>query len=138
MDYPIRYTLLALAIITTIGCKDKPGTRDIPVPVGSKGGAATLKITPKHHERNIDSCMVYIAYARELPANGKYDDSARCVQENGKPVATFTGLKSGAYYLYGYGYDPAIAGYSHGGNGYIIEKETVIEYVLNISGHVGH
>lgn len=67
---------------------------------------ATLKVTPRHHGRAIDSCTIYLKYnATDVPANGKYDDSAVCVQVGGIPVATFSGLKKGNYYVFGHGWD---------------------------------
>lgn len=68
-----------------------------------------LRVTPKHHGRSIDSCTIYVKYnALQPPANGVYDDSARCVPLNGVPVATFAKLPRGNHYLYGYGWDPAL------------------------------
>ncbi len=70
----------------------------------------TLEVTPKHHGRPIDSCMIYIKYnSVDPPANGVYDDSARCVPLNGLPVATFSNVKHGNHYLYGYGWDPLLS-----------------------------
>lgn len=83
---------------------------DAPPEIGGKGGLATLKITPRHHGRQIDSCMIYIKYdAVNPPADSVYDDSARCVLINGIPIATFAGLKKGNYYLFGYGWDPLLS-----------------------------
>jgi hypothetical protein len=73
-----------------------------------------LKVTAKHHENYIDSCMVYIKYGSvNPPLDGKYDDSAKCVMEGGIPVATFSNLSMGNYYLYAYGWDPKFTPPSH-------------------------
>lgn len=66
-----------------------------------------LKVTPKHHGVAIDSCTIFIRYNTvNEPADGKYDDSAKCVKENGIPVATFTNLSKGNHYVFGLGWDP--------------------------------
>lgn len=86
---------------------------------------ATLHVTPKHHTRPIDSCKIYIKYnATDSPANNAYDDSAKCVQVAGVPVATFSGLKKGNYFLYGYGWDPQLTPPRHvkGGYAYPIQE----------------
>ena len=69
----------------------------------------TLRVTPRHHGRAIDSCTVYLKRdAVNAPANGIYDDSAKCVPVDGVPVATFSGLKEGNHYIYGLGWDPQL------------------------------
>jgi hypothetical protein len=74
-------------------------------PIGGKGGTAVLKLNPSHHAKGIDSSVVYIKYnASDIPTS--YDDSMKTVQENGKPIATFSGLKKGKYYLFSKAYDP--------------------------------
>src|SRR5437868_1517779 len=88
--------------ITIFSCKPKE-----PVFVGGKGGTGVLLVTPQHHGRNIDSLTVYIKY-NSLDASDTYDDSAKCVDLGAQPVATFSNLKRGDYYLYGYGYDTFI------------------------------
>lgn len=88
---------------------------------------ATLHITPRHHGRQIDSCMVYIKYnAINPPADGRYDDSAKCIRVDSLPVATISGLKKGNYYLYGYGWDPQLTPPQHvkGGQSYPIQEAT--------------
>ena len=101
---------------------------DAPPPVGGPGGLATLKATPRHHGRQIDSCTIYIKYnSLNPPLDSVYDDSARCVLVNGVPVATFAGLKAGSYYLYGYGWDPQLSPPQHvrGGIPWTITQETL-------------
>jgi hypothetical protein len=118
--------LLAGLLFLAAGCK---GTDPDPIvtPIGGKGGNATLHITPRHHGRQIDSCTVYIKYnATDKPSDDHYDDSAQCVQVSGLPVATFSGLKKGNYYLYGYGWDPTLSPPQHvkGGYAYPVTSET--------------
>ena len=74
---------------------------------GGKGGTASLAVTPTHLNIYIDSCMVYIKYGTlDDPADGIYDDSQKCVLNlpDTIPVATFSNLTPGIYYLYGSGY----------------------------------
>lgn len=98
MNYKLLLGLGLLALGIN-GCK-----RDDDGPVGGKGGNAVLRVTTKHHEKMIDSAMVYIKYnTQSKPAT--YDDSARVVKGPVDTVAVFSGLKAGQYYLYGYGYD---------------------------------
>jgi hypothetical protein len=104
---------------------------DDETPVGGPGGNATLKITPWHHDKMIDSCMIYIKYnAVNPPADSVYDDSARCVLVNGEPIATFAGLKKGNYYLFGYGWDPQLSPPQavRGGIAWPVTEET-LQYV---------
>ncbi len=76
-----------------------------PTLTGGKGGKATLLISPEHHGFYVDSCMIYIKYAAtDKPANNIYDDSSKCILNDTIPVATFKQLKTGQYYIYGYGY----------------------------------
>jgi hypothetical protein len=114
--------LLGLAFcLFGISCKKSDDTS-----TGGKGGNGILKVTPRHHTRPIDSCTIYIKYnAVDAPANGVYDDSAKCVQEGGLPVATFTSLKKGNYYLFGYGWDPQLSPPQHvkGGYAYQLQQE---------------
>jgi hypothetical protein len=103
-------------------------------PIAGKGGNAVLKITPRHHGNNIDSCTVYIKYnTKDLPADAKYDDSAKCAPVDGKPVATFSNLKKGDYYLYGSGWDPSIAEGVLGGTPYTISEEISQSYNLSVT-----
>lgn len=125
--------MLAGLLLLTTGCK--PDDPD-PVPVGGKGGSGVLNVTPRHHSKPIDSCTVYIKYnATDPPLDGKYDDSVRCVQQGGLPVATFNGLKKGNYYLYGYGWDPGLTPPQavKGGFAYPLGSESVQSIDLAVS-----
>lgn len=118
-----------LLLVTVIACRKDDNN---PEPSG-KGGNATLQATPQHHGKNIDSCTIYIKYnTSDAPADGKYDDSAVCVPLGGKPVATFTQLKKGPYYLFGKGWDPSISQGVVGGTPYTIADTTVTTYTINV------
>ena len=97
--------------------------------IGGKGGKATLKVTPQHHGNNIDSCTIYIKYNSQTPPSATtdgYDESMVCIMEGGNPVATFTELKKGRYYIYGYGWDPAVSQNVKGGIPFTISEESTI------------
>lgn len=106
------------------------------VPVGGKGGNATLKVTPQHHGNNIDSCTIYLKYnVQDKPSS--YDEEVKCVMENGKPVATFTNLNKGNYYVFGKGWDPGIEQDVEGGIPYTITEETTKEITVPVT-EAGH
>jgi len=112
--------------------------RKEPEQVGGPGGNAVLRLVPKHHDSLIDSTKVYIKYnASDEPAF--YDDSVWCVQENGVPVATFSGLRKGNYYLYARGFDPDVPitpgvwWNSDGGFSHTIETEQTYNLTISIS-----
>lgn len=124
--------LLALSLLF-VACKK--GDDEAP-PVGGLGGNATLKLTPRHHGRQIDSCTIYIKYdAVNPPADSVYDDSARCVLIDGVPVATFAGLKKGNYYLFGFGWDPQLSPPQNvrGGIPWTITEETLQKVDVPVS-----
>ena len=101
--------LLLLPAMTLFSCKpsDEENT-------AGKGGAGVLRITPQHHKTPIKNARVYIKYnASDYPAS--FDDSTTAVQVNGTPVATFSGMKEGRYYLYGKGHDSLISEDVQGG-----------------------
>ena len=56
----IKSLLAVLSLsLFTFSC----GDRNNPEPEqAGKGGSTTLKVTPMHHDKNIDSCTVYIKY----------------------------------------------------------------------------
>jgi hypothetical protein len=112
MKPKIVYFTALIALLSIAACKK----REDPITTtdtAGKGGNATLKITPKHHSRYIDSCTVYIKYnTLDLPAGdfspSKYDDNAVCIKMNdsaGSAVATLSSLKKGKYFIYGVGWD---------------------------------
>lgn len=129
--YIIKISMLFVAFTSLISCERKDSHVANPDTAG-KGGTAILKITPQHHGKNIDSATIYIKYnTQNLPAT--YDDSVKCVMENGKPVATFTQLKKGKYYIYGRGWEPAISAYANGGIPYTITEEKTHEITVPIT-----
>lgn len=99
--------------------------------VAGKGGKATLNVTIMHDGNYANNGTVYIEYnSEDKPAENAFDDSAKCVLKDGKPVATFSNLRAGKYYLFGIGYDPVHADEIKGGAKYVISKEEVLEYKL--------
>lgn len=125
--------LIVFSALSFVACKT---TDDPPEPTAGKGGNATLNVTPQHHGKPIDSCTIFIKYnATDAPANQQYDDSLRCTLVGGIPVASFTGLKKGNYYLYGYGWDPSLTPPQHvkGGYAHPIQEEDVQSVDLAIS-----
>jgi hypothetical protein len=93
---------ITLWLCAAEGCK-KPAA---PAPSGSgKGGSAVLIVSPVHHGQFVDTCTVYIKYnTLDAPSNGVYDDSLVCTMADTIPVAIFSGLKKGDYYLFARGY----------------------------------
>lgn len=124
----LKIAAFTISVLVVWGCNRDDSTSNI----GGKGGNATLKVTPQHHTLNIDSCMIYIKYnATNTPDS--YDDSAMCVPQDGAPVATFTQLKKGNYYLYGKGWDPSIVQSVKGGLTYEITQEQTIHIFLPVT-----
>lgn len=109
--------IAALAIFSLNSCKEREDN------LAGKGGSTVLKVTPQHHGDNIDSCTVYIKYNTQEMPSGNYDEEIKCVMENGKPVATFSNLKKGNYYVYGRGWDPGIERNVIGGIPYTISED---------------
>ena len=126
--------ILAVVLLTGVGCRKlkhsesgKTVTQiqgETPAPQGGKGGNATLKITPNHDGLIIDSCMVYIKYdASVIPFDNQFDDSAKARIIDGKTYATFSGLKTGNYYIFGRGWDLVRSEKVSGGMPFIITEE---------------
>lgn len=119
--------LLALSILAASCARKTEIIPPDPKPVGGKGGNTTLRITPQHHDKRIDSCHIFIKYdATARPGNMVFDDSMWVTPEDGRPIAKFQGLLKGDYYIYGIGYDPDIAEPVDGGTSF-----TVIDTLLN-------
>ena len=129
MKTTILTGVLFLLLASVVSCNRSDGNE---TPVAGKGGSAVLKVTPKHHASNIDSCLVYIKY-NTLDAAANYDDSTWAVLENGVPVATFSGLKNGNYYLFGRGWDPAIMQSVRGGIPQPVSEQKTYNLVLPVS-----
>ena len=103
MKVPVIIIFFFATLILFMGaCKPKHNND---ITGGGKGGKAVIRITPEFANFLIDTCTVYIKYGtHDAPANGVYDDSAVCVLVDTTPIATFPGLTTGLYYLYGVGY----------------------------------
>lgn len=99
-----RLFLTGVIVVALFGCKKDKNNTEVTAPVAGKGGTATLRIIPVHTGLDIDSCMIYLKYNADTYPE-KFDDSFKCKVEDGRPVATFTNLKRGQYYIYGYGWD---------------------------------
>ncbi len=99
--------LIALVSIGLFACKDKPKSTTVtPAPVAGKGGLATMRVVMDNDSLFVDSGKVYIKYnASVTPANKKFDDSANIFMVDGTPMAIFTELTQGDYFLYGKGWD---------------------------------
>lgn len=124
---------LASSLILT-GCNRSDDSGD---GGAGKGGNATLRVTPRHHGLAIDSCTIYIKYnSSELSAT--FDDSVQCVQIDGKPVGTFSGLKKGNYYIYGKGWDPYIIQSVAGGIPYTITEEQAWDIAVPVTESDDH
>ena len=124
-----QYIIFCLIVGTLFinGCK--PEDDD---PVGGKGGNAILRVTTRHHSKMIDSCTVYIKYnATSAPVS--YDDSAKVIRGTTDTVAVFNGLKPGKYFLFGKGYDPAIAEGVEGGVPFNVTTETTYQVLCPVS-----
>lgn len=102
--YIIAAVLLAVSIVS---CTRKNDV--IPVDSslkGGKGGLSTVRVTPQLHEKDIDSCVVYIGYAKDSrqPLD-QYDAKMNVSYEEGRPRASFDSLTKGTYYFYLEAYD---------------------------------
>jgi hypothetical protein len=127
----LKATLSTIAVSAFLAsCGDKSVE---PLPGGS-GGGTTINVTPQHHSVNINKCKVYIKY-NAVNKPQKYDDSLVCEIVNGRPVASFSGLRKGNYYFYGVGYDPGIAQTVTGGLPFNISSNnsSVIDIMLPVT-----
>mgnify|MGYP001094799097 CR=1 FL=1 len=99
---------------------------------GGYGGSATLHVAAQHMARDIDSCMIYIKYnATEAPKLTGYDDSAwAAVKDLGRPLATFSSLTTGNYFLFAKGYDPVYQQGASGSMTVTVDRER--DYYINI------
>lgn len=96
-------TGLLLAGTFIAGCtRENPYIPPAPYPVGGKGGKATLRVTPRHHLRNLDTCVVYIYY-NSKQMRSSFDDTAYVKYIDGRSMVIFDSLKRGDYFLYAKG-----------------------------------
>lgn len=109
--------IFVLILLVSVACKKKPSA--------GLGGSARLIVNAYHHTQPIDSCTIYIKFnSSEAPADNQYDLSQKLSKDsNGNSYTIFEGLKAGDYYLFGSGWDPAIAEQVKGGIPYTIETE---------------
>lgn len=128
----LRYLLLALPIVLiTAACKHEAFRN-----IGGKGGNAQLMVYPQHHgdAGTLDSMVVYIKYdAKDVPANGKYDDSATCTRTGAIVSCTFSSLWNGDYYLYAKGFDQAINEGVKGGIKYTVTSQSSMNLALPVT-----
>jgi hypothetical protein len=128
MKKPVFCVIALVSSAAFLSCNREDGN------TAGKGGNATLRITPTHHgaSKSIIDFKVYIKYnATDKPSH--YDDSASTVQVSGEPVALFTGLKKGNYYIYGYGFDTSIKQNVKGGIPYPVASETTLNIELPVT-----
>lgn len=130
----VGFMMAAMFSLAFISCE-----RDEPEPgdggnggTAGKGGAATLNVVSKHHSRNITDMTVYITYNAATPPD-HYDDSAKAADKAGVPIATFTGLKKGSYYLTAKGYDPDIDDVVKGGIPFNVADEKSYDLTIAVS-----
>ncbi len=91
-------------------------------PEGGIGGDSSIVFTAKHHDDLIPFCKVFIKYdTQSFPGvdTTAYDDM---ITTDNSAAGSFTDLKKGNYYLYGVGYDSAIAEPMYGGIPVSIKK----------------
>lgn len=120
-------TAILLLLLISCGRRSKS--------IAGKGGKATLRVSMVHDDELSKEGTIYIKYnSDDKPANNAFDDSAIIKAVDGKPAATFSGLRAGKYYLFGKGYDPNHADEIKGGAKYTLTNETVLEYTLS-TGH---
>jgi hypothetical protein len=127
--------LLATGLLALMmnGCKPEDNG-----PVGGKGGNASLHVRTAHHTRTISDLTVYIKYnAQSKPSD--FDDSAKIISTPTDTFATFTGLKTGKYYLYGRGYDHLLSdSLVVGGVPITINEEKLFDVSCPVSEADGH
>ena len=121
--------LIACSLLPVAGCK-KPA--EASTTSGGKGGDRTIKVSPEHHGIFVDTCTVYIKYnTQDAPLDNVYDDSLVCVMMDTIPVAVFTNLKVGDYYLFARGYHTLyVPPYVKGGLPCKIRTEDTVKIIL--------
>lgn len=114
--------MLTVCIACAIGCLMSYSCRKDKKVKAGKGGNGTLRVMPRHHDKPITSCKIYVTYdATSSPDH--YDDSVTCVSVNDTLMAIFPGLNNGNYYLTGKGYDASGPYDVHGGISFKLEKQ---------------
>lgn len=125
--------VLILGTLATGCVRETEVKQPDPKPDAGKGGQTTLRVTPQHHLKNVDSCVIYVKYnTRTMPSNMIFDDSMVVAQQDGRPVANFQ-LKKGDYYFYGMGWDYDIAEVVTGGAPFTVIDTLKNEYDFYIA-----
>lgn len=130
MKFISRAFLLLTLCVSVLACKDKRNTATpTTTSIGGKGGLATMHVAMDHDTFYVDSGMVYMKYnALVMPADKKFDDSSKMIMVQGKPVAIFTELKPGNYFLYGKGWDIKRSKTVYGTRPYTIDPSSAEGY----------
>jgi hypothetical protein len=98
--------ILLIGALATGCTRENEVIEPAPRAVGGIGGKAALKVTPRHHTKDINGGVVYIKYdALAGTSTTSYDDSAAVTFNDGRPMAIFDSLNAGNYYLYTTGLD---------------------------------
>lgn len=123
----LNFMLIAMLLIFVFGCTKKKSA--------GWGGNTTLVIKAQHHGATIDSGTIYIKFnATDAPSDNTYDaQQVLQLKDNGSILATFSGLKTGDYYIYGYCYDKGIANNVKGGIPYTIQQDGTIELIVPVT-----
>jgi hypothetical protein len=136
---------LFIACLVAAGCTRK---NDIVIPpefpIGGKGGKATLRITPRHHGKNIDSCVIRLAYDANNFSNKPWDEVKLVTMVDNKPTAIFDSLAPGHYFIYAEGYDP-LSELTNGpvdvyGSGpfTVLDSNGKYEIYMDVNEHIDH
>lgn len=128
MKRQITVAVASLFVLHMAACNRTDEAADM----AGKGGNATLRLTPMHHSEPIDSCKVYIKY-NTLDAATAYDDSTWATVVGGMPVATFSGLRAGRYYIFGHGWDASIGTEVRGGLPVTISEQQLYNLTLPVT-----
>lgn len=126
----ITFSVFSAVTLSILSCSKSSNDH------AGKGGSATLTVQLEHHAvaKNLQNGVVYIKYdAKDVPANGIYDDSAKCTGVDTMQTAVFTGLKNGNYFLYATGLDTSIYKPVKGGGAYTITQQAPQTYILAVS-----
>lgn len=126
----MKYAFLILCVIAASCKPDKDPTG------AGKGGNAAVALYPQHHEvaKNIINAKLYVRYnTLDAPANGVYDDSVACSNQDSLVTGTFTGLKNGNYYFYATGYDTSVKQRVKGGMPYAISEQKNLSSRIAVS-----
>lgn len=116
------YNILSIVILMAVlaSCVRKNDIAPEPTPlVGAKSdsGKNVLKITPRHHLKNMDSALVRIS-------SGNYMQEKMVEMKDGRPIAQFDSLNPGPYTLYALSRDREINEWVWGTSEFYIVNDT--------------